>query len=167
LIELTDRVTAADLAYIAENLPEKTLKEFGGDLPKEKAAEYKAAAQKTYIAYFDDKPAVFMGVAADGFVFVAATEAAKRRKREFLLLTREMLARTLDGRPYVWAVIPLWYEETVRWCRWLGARFHDRVEDPVMGRCVVITFCLADVVLGRGRKNGSRAGDNRDAVSDL
>ena len=158
IIDVTDSPTAEQIDYIADNLPDETLREFGGDEPqaraKARAKEYAASAAASYVVCFDSLPAVFMGVTIDHFVFVAATKAVRRRKRQFMLATREMLARTLNsGRhPYVWAVIPLWYEETVRWCRWLGARLHDEVADPVMGRCVVITFNLMDVVLGRGEK---------------
>jgi hypothetical protein len=154
VIELTSYPTRAELEYIAENLPDNTLKELGGQDAAKMSAEYVAEAEVSCIVYFDDLPAVLMGVTDKHFVFVVATKAAQKRKKDFMLATREMLARTLaSGRhPYVWALIPVWYADTVRWCRWLGARFGERVTDPVMGECFVITFTLVDVVSGRGRK---------------
>jgi hypothetical protein len=154
IAEITERVTAADLDYIAARLPEKTLREFGTEDPRLRAAEAATAAERAFIAYFDDKPAVFMGVTADHFVWVAATKDGQKNKRLFMAVTKEMLARTLScGRHgYVWAVIPVWYEETVRWCRWLGARFHDKVFDPTLGDSVIITFNLADVAAKRRGK---------------
>jgi hypothetical protein len=169
VIELTSSPTRAELEYIVENLPDNTLRELGGQDAAKMAAEYVAEAEAAYVVYFDGLPAVLMGVTDKHFVFVVATKAAQKRKKDFMLATREMLARTLDpGRhSYVWALIPKWYKETVRWCRWLGARFGERVTDPAMGECFVITFTLADVVLGRGRRHGDRAGDSGGAVSDL
>jgi hypothetical protein len=166
---LSDKPTEEELSYIAERLPEKTLREFGAFLPLAAAKGYVEAAEAAYVVYLGGAPAVCLGVAKEGFVWVVATREGLREKRGFMLATRELLARTLGaGRhAYVWAVIPLWYKETVRWCRWLGARFHDEVDDPNMGRSVIITFNLADVVLGRGHRDGNRAGDRGGAVSDL
>jgi hypothetical protein len=169
LIEFSRKVTRAELEYIAGNLPDGTLRELGGQDPVALAAEYVLGSEESYVVYLGGLPAVLMGATDKHFVFVVATRAAQRRKRDFMLATREFLARTLSSgkHGYVWAVIPLWYDETVRWCRWLGARFGERVDDPAMGKCVVITFVLADVVSGRGRRHGGRFGDSGGAFPDV
>lgn len=127
MTERVDIVPADDgmLAIIAENMRQQDIEECLalGFSPLEDLKNGMAEDDFTMIVFCDDIPCFVFGGRqreSGNFLWGLSTEECERRKREMLVLGREIVRVYLDIAPAWFGFVAAEYERSVRWLERIG-----------------------------------------------